>query len=479
MDQYAAEWHEWHDARLAELATPFGWLSVTGLQWLTPGQPAAWPDTPGTFVLDGDWVHFDLAPATTTGPAKDALELLSHPTPTAEVRLESSFRLSARVASGESLNWIVAENQLFELLNRDGNYGIRRRDAKSPLLARFVDLPVFDLDPAWIVPAEFVPYDEPLDARIATATAGLGIDAQFSGEVHFELDGQALRLQTQGCPFSGLSVTFYDRTNGDSTAAWRRLAVGTPDAHNRVFLDFNRAVNYPMAFTPYATCPAPVAGNDIPVAVTAGELAPVQTLTEDGVNLPLLLVDSGGDANLVPYAEDWQDSGVDVTIVDYHSGQPLPALAGYEALVVTGFDGERFAQAAAGDPRAGAGSADLVELIGDALGARLPVVAIGTAAPQLVVAVGEVLGDEVPGLTAAEVPVSASSIAVSDDVLQSKEFAELVRGAGDDAVGLIKVDELLDEQPDETRRQAYSRAWHDLVERFAQLLHRRYGVSRR
>ena len=35
MEQYSAEWQAWHDARISDLATPFGWLSVTGLTWLT------------------------------------------------------------------------------------------------------------------------------------------------------------------------------------------------------------------------------------------------------------------------------------------------------------------------------------------------------------------------------------------------------------------------------------------------------------
>jgi uncharacterized protein (DUF1684 family) len=38
-----------------------------------------------------------------------------------------------------------------------------------------------------------------------------------------------------------------------------------------VEVDFNRAVNPPCAFTPYATCPLPPPENYLPLAVTAGE----------------------------------------------------------------------------------------------------------------------------------------------------------------------------------------------------------------
>jgi uncharacterized protein (DUF1684 family) len=39
-----------------------------------------------------------------------------------------------------------------------------------------------------------------------------------------------------------------------------------------VTIDFNRAVNPPCAFTPYATCPLPPRVNWLPVRIEAGEL---------------------------------------------------------------------------------------------------------------------------------------------------------------------------------------------------------------
>ncbi len=53
----------------------------------------------------------------------------------------------------------------------------------------------------------------------------------------------------------------------DAPGAWRT----GPDA---VTLDFNRAVNLPCAYTEFATCPLPPAGNRLAVAVEAGEKAP-------------------------------------------------------------------------------------------------------------------------------------------------------------------------------------------------------------
>ena len=58
-----------------------------------------------------------------------------------------------------------------------------------------------------------------------------------------------------------------------AVASWRFL-LAAPAKDGYVELDFNRAHNPPCAFTPYATCPVPLAENRLPVRVTAGEQLP-------------------------------------------------------------------------------------------------------------------------------------------------------------------------------------------------------------
>ena len=41
-----------------------------------------------------------------------------------------------------------------------------------------------------------------------------------------------------------------------------------------MILDFNRAINYPSAFTPYGTCPMPVKNNSLDYRIEAGEKEP-------------------------------------------------------------------------------------------------------------------------------------------------------------------------------------------------------------
>jgi uncharacterized protein len=72
-----------------------------------------------------------------------------------------------------------------------------------------------------------------------------------------------------------LHILFTDATSGVTTyAANRSLRVQAPDADSTVTLDFNRATNLPCAYTDFATCPLPPAGNRLPVAVEAGEQIP-------------------------------------------------------------------------------------------------------------------------------------------------------------------------------------------------------------
>jgi len=54
--------------------------------------------------------------------------------------------------------------------------------------------------------------------------------------------------------------------------ASRSLQLGAPDQDGAVTLDFN----LPCAYTEFATCPLPPAGNRLPIPVQAGEKTPAR-----------------------------------------------------------------------------------------------------------------------------------------------------------------------------------------------------------
>jgi len=68
--------------------------------------------------------------------------------------------------------------------------------------------------------------------------------------------GETYRLEAVKEDDSGeLFLIFGDRTNGVETYGGGRFLYTAPPKDGTVVVDFNRAVNPPCVFTPYATCP--------------------------------------------------------------------------------------------------------------------------------------------------------------------------------------------------------------------------------
>ena len=284
MNQFVTEWNTWRDSRNSALATPFGWLSVSGLHWLD--ETTTWPDAPGTFTVDDGWVSVTLEPGTKAGPAAATFDLMSKsaeagpntseasPSSSASVPSDTTILpkipeisgpevrvkengFSAKLPTNGSLQWFTVGNVLYELIDRSGRIGIRVRDAKSPLLGKFFEVPVFDPDPSFVFLAKFTPFETPEVHAISTAQDDLNVETAAVGIVSFTSEAGEVKLLATGNPASGLQLDFHDSTNGVSTPAWRTLDLGIPNHDGSLVVDFNRAVNYPFAFTAFATCPAP------------------------------------------------------------------------------------------------------------------------------------------------------------------------------------------------------------------------------
>jgi uncharacterized protein (DUF1684 family) len=257
------DWDAWHAAREATLATEHGWLSITAFAWL-PQEPA------GVDGLPGRWsVHEGFA--VLTALAADGLTVAADGTP-----VDGTVR--ATVAEAGSLSWLRLGDAVVELVLRGGRYAVRVRDPKAVTRTAFTGVPAFPLDPAWVRTGRFTPLPEPRRVEVTTARDDLRQTATVVGEIVVDLPGVAepQRFAAVGSPAGGLSVSFRDATNGVTTAPWRQLSVVGPDEDGQVVLDFNRTVNMPFAFTDFGTCPAPVAGNELSVAVEAGERTPVR-----------------------------------------------------------------------------------------------------------------------------------------------------------------------------------------------------------
>jgi uncharacterized protein (DUF1684 family) len=268
---YIAEVDAWHAQRETRLAAEDGWLTLVGLHWLAHGanaigddpSHAVWlegPNVPplaGTFVLEGG--------ALTLVPEVDGgIALNGQP-------LEGAHEVATDAAPSGPDVFTLGRLQFFVIARAD-RLGVRVKDPEAPTRLEFEGVPRFAVDESYRVNAEWQPYDSPRERIIGTA-AGTDDTVLAGGVLSFELDGQALSLEPW-VDHEGdreLFVVFADATSGDTTYGAGRFLSVSVDEDGSAIVDFNRAVNPPCAFTPYATCPLPLEANILPVAIEAGE----------------------------------------------------------------------------------------------------------------------------------------------------------------------------------------------------------------
>jgi hypothetical protein len=130
---------------------------------------------------------------------------------------------------------------------------------------------------AYRIHARWIPYNPPKVLDIPTVL-GTTTHMPAPGVAEFTLDGQVLRLEPvlEDPKATDLFFILRDATSKTTTyGAGRFLSTELPDhgvsQPGEVWLDFNRLVNPPCAFTPYATCPLPPPQNRLSVPIPAGE----------------------------------------------------------------------------------------------------------------------------------------------------------------------------------------------------------------
>jgi uncharacterized protein (DUF1684 family) len=268
---YIAEVEQWRADRLARLTADDGWLTLTGLYWLEPGDnpvgsaadnAVVLPD-PGLPAVAGRLVR--AADGSVTAIAEAGAGLLVDGEPIGERVLASDAAGSPDVVSAGRVS--------FYIIDREGRLGVRVRDPEAPARLSFAGIEHFPIDPSAKVTARLEPYDEPRRVPIPTV---LGEDTSMlaPGRLRFELHGRELTLEPyrESPGDTSLFLIFRDTTSGDTTyGAGRFLYAEAPGPDGTTTLDFNLAYNPPCAFTPFATCPLPPPQNWLPVPIEAGE----------------------------------------------------------------------------------------------------------------------------------------------------------------------------------------------------------------
>ncbi|MFD7023624.1 DUF1684 domain-containing protein [Promicromonospora sukumoe] len=278
----------WRADRERDLRTPHGWLSLTGLLWPTseprrlPGLPGEWwvvdrtlytrPAAGDTAVLTGERVAEQ-------GPTLVAVD-------EGRSRVLGTFLPEGRAGSGAAAGKGSdgapgadggdpdTDEVAVEVVLRTGRYGLRPRDPRAATRTGFTGVPAFAHDPEWVLDARVSWYDEPERVTVGAAQPRLVHHVQVIGEVDVVRGSTVTTLALTGT-LDEPTLLFSDEA--DDVAPWRVLRIDLDAGEGEpgtLRLDLNRAVNLPYAFTEFGTCPAPVPGNHLPFAVTAGEKAP-------------------------------------------------------------------------------------------------------------------------------------------------------------------------------------------------------------
>jgi hypothetical protein len=271
---YREELDGWHRQRVESLKGESGWLNLAGLFWLNEGRNEAGTDPGnnltfpadrapaqvGTFTLTKGVVTFEAAPGAVVeadGAPVLGTKTIFAPGVTKPITL-----------SHGSLRWFV--------IKRGERYAVRLRDLNSPLLTTFAGIDRFPADEALRVQARLEKPTTPRTIPILDVTGQIA-QQPLLGTLVFELAGQTHRLDAVGEGTNKLFILFGDATNAHETyGSGRFLYADLPvrsdaSADGLTTLDFNRAINPPCAFTPFATCPLPPKQNRLTVAIRAGE----------------------------------------------------------------------------------------------------------------------------------------------------------------------------------------------------------------
>jgi uncharacterized protein (DUF1684 family) len=266
-DDYAQELATERAERVKRLTAPEGWLSLIGLHFLTLGENtvgrapenkivlAAGPARFGTMILaeDGN-VRLQVSPG---------VEALVNGEPVLSVNLGDG-------RSGRPVS-VACGTMSIHVIERGGQRALRVKDSASERRSRFAGIDYFPVDPSWRIEAAWEAFDQPREVPIKNIL-GQESKALVLGRAVFTRDGHTLALlPLQESPDEPLFFIISDLTSGEETYGAARFLYADPPRDGKVVLDFNRAINPPCAFTPFATCPLPPKENQLPIAVTAGE----------------------------------------------------------------------------------------------------------------------------------------------------------------------------------------------------------------
>ncbi len=280
----------WRAQQERDLAAPDGWLTLVGLEWLKPGFNSV-----GSAADSQIQIHAQapdhICLLTVSGQQEGKKPQNDHAQDNSLVQLlapsggfPTQLTVDGKPAREGQINVdglkptaIAWHGLTLVVLRRGDRYVLRIKDADSPTRTSFRGLNWYAPDPRFLIRAQWTPYNPQRIQKIPTVL-GTTLDLPAPGVARFKLNGHPLSLEPVLEDSSGKTLFFILRDDTSKTVTYgggRFLHTGLPDhglgKPGLLTLDFNRLVNPPCAYTPYATCPLPPRQNQLPVALEAGE----------------------------------------------------------------------------------------------------------------------------------------------------------------------------------------------------------------
>jgi uncharacterized protein (DUF1684 family) len=268
----------WRTQYVAGLLKPDGWLSLTGLEWLQPGDNSIGSAADNKIHLAGGSpahlaiLHLEGESVTLNAPADGfPPDFLVAGSPAKPQRLPAEAnndKVSPHLTVGSLTMYVI---------RREGRFALRIKDSHSPSIVGFHGLKWFAPNPAYRVTAKWIPYS-PIKTITLATLVGTSYDQPVPGVAEFTLAGKKFRIEPvlEDPAAAKLFFILSDTTSMRTTyPACRFLYTGFPtnglDKPGELVLDFNHLENPPCAYTPFSTCPLPPPGNRLPIALPVGE----------------------------------------------------------------------------------------------------------------------------------------------------------------------------------------------------------------
>jgi uncharacterized protein (DUF1684 family) len=262
--EYEKEIMAFRKIRIDSLQHENGYLNLSGLFWLKEGENTIGADTKNDFVFPAE--HSDsflgkiiLNNGVVRFKSSQANQVFSSGQAVSEMIIFQDKKVV--VLEHKSLRWFI--------IKRGEKYALRLRDLVGEYVRNFKGIDYFSIDSSWRIKAKFVAtHGKKLNI---TDITGRNYLEDSPGELHFTIKGKKYTLEAGGT-IDEFFIVFGDLSNKKTTYGGGRFVYASaPDKEGNVILDFNKSLNPPCEFTPFATCPLPTKKNRMNLEITAGE----------------------------------------------------------------------------------------------------------------------------------------------------------------------------------------------------------------